>query len=130
MNGYKEKTHNDRLSTAATAKQASLETFRARRTTPDDPAAMERQANRLAISRARVARFAERKATRETEAAKQAIELAARKAELATQNAASETERIAHAKLLEEEQKIARDARYAARKARQGKASKGTARGR
>jgi Family of unknown function (DUF6481) len=60
---------NERLSTAAKAKQALLEKFRAR-PKADDPAAAERQAARLATSLARVARIAERKAAREAEAAR------------------------------------------------------------
>ena len=129
MSSFKEKTHNDRLSSAQTAKRAALDAFRAR-TAADDPAALERQANRLAVARARDIRLAERKATREAEAAKAAAEAAARKIELAAQNAAAEAERSARDKIREEEQKIARDARYAARKSRQGKGAKGAALGR
>src|ERR1700704_4197802 len=60
---------NERLSTAAKAKQALLEKFRAR-PKADDPAAAERQAARLATSLARDARIAERKTAREAEAAR------------------------------------------------------------
>jgi len=83
---------NERMSTAAKARQALLEKFRAR-PKPDDPAVVERQAARLATRLARDARAAERKAARE--------------AEQAAREAALEAER-----------KAARDARYAARKAR------------
>ena len=60
---------NERLSTAAKAKQALLEKFRVR-PKADDPAAAERHAARLATSLARDARIAERKAAREAEAAR------------------------------------------------------------
>jgi Family of unknown function (DUF6481) len=97
---------DDRLSAAAAAKQALLDRFRAR-PSPDDPAEIARQAALKAISDARDARAAERKAAKEAEAARIAAELAAQKRQ----------EQIAAAEL-EAERKAARDARYAARKAR------------
>jgi hypothetical protein len=105
---------NERLSTAAKAKQATLEKFRAR-PRADDAAAAERQAARLATSLARDARKAARAAETarvEEEAIRQAAEDAARKA-------AAEVEKAAQEVTLEVERKAARDARYAARKARQ-----------
>ena len=116
MSAFKDTAFTDRLSTAADAKRAALENFRAR-TASGDPAAIERQATRVAISTARETRLAERRATREAEAARQALELAAQNAELAARNAALEAER-----------KAARDARYAARKARAGKTGLGRGR--
>jgi hypothetical protein len=104
---------DDRLSAAAAAKQALLERFRAR-PSPDDPAEIARQAALKAISDARDVRTAERKAAKEAEAARVAAEAAAQR----------ERERLAavEAKALsakaEAERKAARDARYAARKAR------------
>jgi hypothetical protein len=60
MSGFKNSDDfNERLSMAATAKQAMLEKFRAR-ARADDPAVMERQAARLATSHARDARKAAR----------------------------------------------------------------------
>ncbi|HBK05609.1 MAG TPA: hypothetical protein DDZ81_07060 [Acetobacteraceae bacterium] len=104
---------DDRISAAAAAKQALLERFRAR-PSPDDPAEIERQAALKAIADARDARAAERRAAKEAEAQRLAAEAAARKAaELA---AAQEAKR--QAALLEAERKAARDAKYAARKAR------------
>jgi hypothetical protein len=47
---------NERMSTAAKARQALLEKFRAR-PKPDDPAVVERQAARLATRLAREARM-------------------------------------------------------------------------
>jgi hypothetical protein len=62
MSGFKKNDDfNERLGTAAKAKQATLEKFQAR-PRADDPAAVERQAARLATSRARDARKAARAA--------------------------------------------------------------------
>jgi hypothetical protein len=126
MSGFKDSDDfNERLSTAAKAKQATLEKFRAR-ARADDPAVLERQAARLATSQARDARKAARVAeiTRsEEEAIRHAAEEAARKAtvaaEEAARKAAAEAEKAALEVTLEAERKTARDARYAARKARQ-----------
>ena len=107
---------NERLSTAAKAKQALLEKFRAR-PKADDPAAAERHAARLAISLARDARIAERKAAREAEAARLQAEAIRQAAEDAARKVTAEAERTVLA--LEAERKAARDARYAGRKARQ-----------
>lgn len=104
---------DDRISAAAAAKKALLERFRAR-PSPDDPAEIERQAALKAIADAREARAAERRAAKEAELQRLAAEAAARKAaEIA---AAQEAKR--QAALLEAERKAARDAKYAARKAR------------
>jgi hypothetical protein len=104
---------DDRISAAAAAKQALLERFRAR-PRPDDPAEIERQAGLKAIADARDARVAERKAAKEAEAARLAAEEAARRA--AEQEAAKQAK--AQERALEAQRKAARDARYAARKAR------------
>jgi hypothetical protein len=105
---------SERLSTAAKARQATLEKFRAR-PRADDPAVAERQAVRLATSQARDGRKAARVAetTRlEEEAIRQAADDVARKA-------AAEAEKAAQEVTLEAERKPARDVRYAACKARQ-----------
>src|ERR1700675_2158130 len=93
---------NERLSTAAKAKQALLEKFRAR-PKADDPAAAERQAARLATSLARDARIAERKAAREAEAARLQAEAIRQAAEDAARKATAEAERAAHELTLEAE---------------------------
>jgi hypothetical protein len=103
----------DRLNAAAAAKKAMLERFHAR-PGPDDPAVKEQRAARKAISDAREIRTAERKAAREAEAKRQAAEQAAREAE----ERRLATEAAAQAVALEAQRKAARDARYAARKAR------------
>jgi Family of unknown function (DUF6481) len=76
MSGFKKNDDfNELLSTAAKAKQATLEKFQAR-PRADDPAAVERQAARLATSRARDARKEVRAAETarvEAEAIRQAV---------------------------------------------------------
>jgi hypothetical protein len=104
---------DDRLSAAAAAKQALLERFRAR-PSADDPAEIARQEALKAVSDARDARAAERKAAKEAEAARVAAEQAARRA----QDQAAAAEAKARAAADEAGRKAARDARYAARKAR------------
>jgi hypothetical protein len=117
MSGFKDQNFGDRLSAAAKAKQALLERFRSR-PGPDDPAVRERDEARKAVAAAREARIAERKAQREAEAARIAAEEAARKAEEEARAKALEAEQNARVAALEAERKRARDARYAARKAR------------
>ena len=104
---------DDRISAAAAAKQALLERFRAR-PGAGDPAWIEQQAALKAVADARDARNAERKAAKEAEAARIAAEAAARR----TQEQIAAAEAKVKAAALEAERKAARDARYAARKAR------------
>jgi len=104
---------DDRISAAAAAKQALLERFRAR-PAADDPAEIARQAALKAIADARDARAAERKAAKDAEAARLAAEQAARRA----QELEAATQAKARAAAAEAERKVARDAKYAARKAR------------
>ncbi|MGN6572471.1 MAG: DUF6481 family protein [Pseudolabrys sp.] len=112
---------NDRHKSAAAAKKALLEKFRA---AAEDPRRAEREAERRAIAEARDKRNAEREAARKAREAELAAE-AARQAELAekARKEQEELERLialekadAELKLLAD-QKAARDARYAARKA-------------
>jgi hypothetical protein len=117
MSNFKEQSFGERMNTAADAKKAMLEKFRARPGV-DDPAVLERQAARQAVSLAREARSIERKAAREADAARQAAEQAAREADAARLTAELQAEQVARDAALEAERKAARDARYAARKAR------------
>ena len=131
MSARKQDTFNDRLTTSANAKTALLERFRAR-PGPDDPAVLERQNAQKAIADAREARKAERRAAQEAEAARiraeqeaaaaaareAARELAAQQAREAAEAAALEAEQSTRKLSLAAQQKMARDARYAARKAR------------
>jgi hypothetical protein len=120
MNTYKNDSFGSRLATAANARNAALERFRAR-PGPDDVAVLERQAARKAVSVARDARIGERKAAREAEAVRLAAEQAACEAALkaaAAEQAARAIEASERAAALAIAQKAARDARYAARNAR------------
>ena len=124
MSAFKENDLKERLSTAADAKRAMLERFRAK-PAADDPAVIEREEARKALAAARETRVAERKTAKEAEAARLAAEQAEREAQAARQAAdaavrevtlkAEQEERDA---ALEAERKAARDARYAARKKR------------
>jgi hypothetical protein len=117
---HKSDGFNDRLTTAAKAKEAMLQRFRAR-PGPDDPALLEQQAARKAVSEARDARNAARKIARDAEAARLAAEKAAeaeRQKILAAEQAAEAQAAAERAAALPALQKAARDARYAARQAR------------
>jgi hypothetical protein len=104
---------DDRLSTAAAAKQALLERFRAR-PGAGDPARVEQQAALKAVADARDLRTAERKAAKDAEAARVAAEQAAKR----TQEQLAAAEAKVRAVAMDAERKAARDAKYAARKAR------------
>jgi Family of unknown function (DUF6481) len=121
MSRLKQNTLNDRLSDATAAKQAMVAKF-LRRPGLDDPAVAERRAARAAVSAARDARLAEREAQRAAEKERIASEREARAMAEEAQRAI-EAERVAAEKAateaeLEVQRKAARDARYAARKAR------------
>jgi hypothetical protein len=119
-NAYKNDSFTNRLTSAANAKNALLERFRAR-PGPDDPAVVARRAEQAAIEAAREIRIAERKATREAEAARLAAEQAAQEEARKAQDVellARKAEEAARAEQRAAEAKAARDARYAARRAR------------
>jgi hypothetical protein len=117
---FKETSVADRRNTAAAARQAMLEKFKAK-TRLDDPAVQARLAERAAVAKARDERIAERKAQKEAE--RIAREAEAKRHEEERIAAEKEARRIEgeQAIALLAEQKAARDARYAARKARTGK---------
>lgn len=104
---------SERQEAAAKARSAMLEKFKAR-PGPDDPAVQAREAARLAAEAKRQQRIVERKAKREAEQRRLAEEAAARIAEQKRR----EVEEAARLEELRLQQKVARDARYAARKAR------------
>ena len=121
MSGYKGMEPRERQQNAVAAKKAMLEKFRA---ASEDPAAAMRAGTRAAVNEARLVRAAERTAAKARLEAER-LEQAARAAEVVAQAereakqaelliAAEKAERQA---ALEAEQKTARDARYAARKA-------------
>jgi len=119
-NAYKNDSFTNRLTSAANAKNALLERFRAR-PGPDDPAVVARRAEQAAIEAAREIRVAERKAAREAEAARLAAEQVALEEARKAQDVellARKAEEAARAEQRAAEAKAARDARYAARRAR------------
>ena len=113
MSGFKEPSFADRQKAAQEARQNILNKFRSQPGL-DDPAVMQRQAEREAKAaeqaKAKLAREAAKaeKKLREAEAAEQA----------AAQLAREKEEAAAREVALEAERKAARDARYAARKKR------------
>ncbi|MBS7789753.1 hypothetical protein KTR66_07100 [Roseococcus sp. SDR] len=113
-------TFENRAAKAAEAKRKLMERFRAQ-PGPDDPAVIARLAAQKAAGEARAQRQAEARARAEAKAAAIAAEKA--EAEAAKRREAEEAVRIAaearrKAAQLLIDQKAARDARYAARKAK------------
>lgn len=122
---FKERNFSDRRQTANEAKKALLEKFKAR-PSDDDPEVQARRAERQAIAEAREKREAERREQRRLEAEREEREKlertaaaeAAAKAE-AEERAKKEDDLVARLLADEADRKAKRDARYAARKARQ-----------
>ena len=104
MSSNKDQQFTERLSTAASARKAMLEKFKARRTT-DDPAARERRADQEELRAARGTRVAEREAARRAKQEQLSAERLAHKA-------AEREQRLA-----QEEQRLAQEAREAAERA-------------
>jgi len=113
----KDKNFGERLSASNKAKQAMTTKF-LQRPSPDDPTVVEQRAARLALSEAREARRAEREASRLAEDSRIAAERSAHEAAVTEQDERAAAERAAHEATLKIQNKVARDARYAARKAR------------
>lgn len=118
MKSFKDQNLDERLGRAASAKQAALEKFRAR-PTDDDPAVVERKAQRLAIAQAREVRAAERKAIKEVELAERAKRDAAEAVERLARERREAVEKVIRDAADKAERKAERDARYKARKERQ-----------
>jgi hypothetical protein len=115
MQGYKEPSFQDRVAVAQNAKNKALAQMKSK--APVDPAERaERIANQAAKDEAqRIKRAAAQEAKKAAQAAKEEKQLAKREQErLAAELAAAAAPRV----LDETELKAARDARYAARKAR------------
>lgn len=135
---YREKDFSERRNAADEARKALLERFKAK-PAADDPAVLAKQAERKAILEARAVREAEKLKQKQERLAREAAEKAAREAaeeaarlEAEIQAAADakireaeENERIARVLADEAERKAKRDARYAARKSRSGRAPPG-----
>jgi len=111
MSGFKPENFADRLNRSKAARVAAVEKFQAVTQAPEDP---EKLAERQAALAARDAKAAERDAARRAKLAEAA---AAKQAAL---EAAERARQSAALRSVEEEAalKAARDARYAARKAR------------
>ncbi|MHC2019724.1 DUF6481 family protein [Methylobacterium sp. CM6247] len=117
MSHLKKDPLSDRLQTAETARQETLARFRAR-PAADDPAVVARQAAREAVSEAREIRTAEREALRLTTEAERAQEACAAQERAVGEIARQAAEKIERQAAEKVEQKLARDTRYAARKAK------------
>jgi len=116
MAGFKDLDFNERRAAAQKAKEGALAQFKAR--PPIDEA---EQARRLAKQEAREAKLAEKR-RKFQEAKLQAIEDAkAEQARIEAEAIAAAEAAAAAVELTEEERKAARDAKYAARKAKKGK---------
>jgi hypothetical protein len=113
MSGFKEPSFADRQKAAQEARQNILNKFRTK-PGPDDPAVMQRQAER----EAKAAERAKAKLAREAAKAEQKRLEAEAAAQAAAQLAREKEEAAAREVALEAERKAARDARYAARKKR------------
>lgn len=111
----------DRAAAAAAAKRALVDSFKAAKPAPDDPAVLARQAERRAIAEARDVRAVERKKLKELEDLRRIAEDVAR-IEADRIRAEEEAARVADAAVRDEaikaQRKAERDAKYAARKAR------------
>jgi hypothetical protein len=119
MSGFKDKLE-DRRQTAAAARKAMQERF-ATRPGPDDPAIAVKRAERQAIGAAREIRRVAQEEKREKERhllAEQAAQELAEQQRRREQDARDDATRAEREATLKLEQKAARDARYAARKAR------------
>ena len=115
MQGYKEPSFQDRMAVAQNAKNKTLAKLNSR--APVDPAERARRvANQAAKDEAqRIKRAAVQEAKKTAQATKESEQLAQREeARLAAETALAEPPRVQD----EAELKSARDARYAARKAR------------
>jgi hypothetical protein len=121
MSGFKDRGFGDRLNTARNAKRVMAAKFQ-QRPGLDDPAFVTRQAARVAVCVARDVRQAERESTRLAEKVRMDAKRVAHAAAEAEKKAAEEENDAAEKALSlaarEAELKKARDARYAARKAR------------
>lgn len=118
MQGYKEPSFQDRMAVAQSAKNKALKQMNSR--APVDPAERDRRiADRAAKDEAqRIKRAATQEAKKAAQATKESEQRAKREeARLAAEMALAAPPRV----LDEAELKSARDARYAARKARKGR---------
>ncbi|MCC7281890.1 MAG: hypothetical protein IT556_05870 [Acetobacteraceae bacterium] len=114
MNGYRGDNFDDRRKAAMDAKKALLERFRSTIPDPNDPAVVARREADVLREQKERERAEARKIARKAEEERLAREKAER---IAAAEAAKRAETLRKLQLLAD-QKKARDARYAARKAR------------
>lgn len=117
---FKGSKYEDRREAAADAKKALIERFKAR-PPADDPAVLARAAERKAIQEAREIRTVERARLKAEDDVRRAMEDTARhvaEAAAAEEAATRAAEQTARDEAIRAERKAARDAKYAARKAR------------
>ena len=114
MSGYRGDNFDDRRKAALEAKKALMERFRTTIPDPNDPAVIARQEADLVREQKERERSEARKVARKAEEERVAREKAER---IAAAEASKRAETLRKLQLLAE-QKRARDARYAARKAR------------
>ena len=117
MAAFKGSTFKDRAEAAASAKKALLEAFK-KRPPADDPAVQARIAERRAVLEARAQRDAERQRQRAEDEARRLAEEEAHRRATEEEIARRAAEAAARDEQIRAERKAARDARYAARKAR------------
>jgi hypothetical protein len=120
MAGFKDNNFIERRDAALKAKQELLEKFKAR-PAADDPRLLKLAEERRQIAEARALRAAEREKLRQEELVRQAALELQRKQEEEARIAAEKAAALAALQAEQElkaQQKAARDARYAARKAR------------
>jgi hypothetical protein len=120
MPGFKDNNFVERRDAALKAKQDLLEKFKSR-PAPDDPRLLKLAEERRLVAEARAVRNAERERLRQEQLVRQAADDQRRKQEeearLVAEKAAA-LAALAAEQELKLQQKAARDARYAARKAR------------
>lgn len=117
---FKEQGFNDRLASAAKARQAALEKFKSR-PGEDDPEVVKLREQQKAAAEARSLREAEKTERKRKEAEERAVREAAEKVERDRAARRAAIEAVIRGEALAAEQKAKRDARYAARKQRNNK---------
>lgn len=117
---FKGDKFGDRAASAAAAKKALIEGFKAK-PAADDPTVLARQAERRAIAEARDVRAAGRRVLKEADDQRRVAEDVARIAAdriRAEEEVARQAEAAARDEAIKAQRKAERDAKYAARKAR------------
>ncbi len=117
MNGFKPQTFADRRGAANDARQAALERFRAK-TPANDAELAARLAVRQELAAARDARIADKATQKKLEEERAELERIARAEQEKIDKAERQIREAEEQVVLEAERKAARDARFAARKAR------------